>query len=57
MNVDVFIDGPQGRPSGGVHLLYEGEAVKKTDTYVLPATAPPSARPNSKSSRSNRSCG
>src|SRR5437660_3130561 len=26
--VDVFVDGPQGKPSGGVHLLYAGEKVR-----------------------------
>src|ERR1700758_2951309 len=25
LDVDVFIDGPQGKPSGGVHLLFAGE--------------------------------
>src|ERR1700684_420857 len=25
LDVDTFIDGPQGKPSGGVHLLYAGE--------------------------------
>jgi hypothetical protein len=28
MDVDVFIDGPEGKPSGGVHLLYAGEKVQ-----------------------------
>jgi hypothetical protein len=28
VDIDVFIDGPQGRPSAGVHLLYAGEPVK-----------------------------
>lgn len=27
LNVDVFIDGPQGRPSAGVHILFAGEKV------------------------------
>src|SRR5437660_11474882 len=27
LDVDVFVDGPQGKPSGGVHLLYAGEKV------------------------------
>src|SRR3954452_19325071 len=29
--VDVFMDGPQGKPSGGVHLLYAGEKVHPDD--------------------------
>jgi hypothetical protein len=36
MNVDMFIDGPQGRPSAGVHLLFAGERVKPHDQYALP---------------------
>src|SRR5438105_1586241 len=35
-DVDLFIDGPQGRPSAGVHLLFAGEPVKKTDEHPLP---------------------
>ena len=31
LDVDLFIDGPQGRPSAGVHLLYAGEPVKPGD--------------------------
>lgn len=36
IDIDVFIDGPQGRPSAGVHLLYSGEKVKNDDSYQLP---------------------
>ena len=36
LDVDVFIDGPQGRPSGGVHLLFAGEKVRPDDEHVLP---------------------
>src|SRR5216684_3458175 len=25
LEIEVFIDGPQGKPSGGVHLLFAGE--------------------------------
>src|SRR5271168_2085878 len=25
LDIDLFIDGPQGKPSGGVHLLFAGE--------------------------------
>jgi hypothetical protein len=30
-DVDVFVDGPDGRPSAGVHLLFAGEPVKPGD--------------------------
>lgn len=36
LNVDTFIDGPQGKPSGGVHLLFAGEKVRPGDEYLLP---------------------
>jgi hypothetical protein len=36
LNVDTFIDGPQGKPSGGIHLLYAGERVRRDDEYNLP---------------------
>ena len=36
MDIDVFIDGPQGKPSGGIHLLYAGEKVKREDDHTLP---------------------
>jgi hypothetical protein len=28
LDVDMFLDGPDGRPSAGVHLLYAGEKVR-----------------------------
>ncbi len=31
-----FIDGPQGKPSGGIHLLYAGEKVRRADDHDLP---------------------
>jgi hypothetical protein len=34
--VDFFLDGPGGRPSEGVHLLYAGEKVKETDPVPAP---------------------
>jgi hypothetical protein len=34
--VDTFIDGPQGKPSGGVHLLFAGEKVRQGDAHPLP---------------------
>ncbi len=35
--VDAFVDGPTGRPSEGVHLLFEGEKVKESDQVATPA--------------------
>jgi hypothetical protein len=35
LDVDLFVDGPQGKPSGGVHLLYAGEKVQSD--YLLPS--------------------
>ena len=36
MDVDVFIDGPQGKPSAGVHLLFADEKVRATDECSCP---------------------
>lgn len=36
LNVDAFIDGPQGKPSGGVHLLFAGEKLRQGDEHPLP---------------------
>ena len=36
MDVDVFIDGPQGKPSAGVHLLFADEKLRATDAYPCP---------------------
>jgi Uncharacterised nucleotidyltransferase len=36
LDIDTFIDGPQGKPSGWVHLLYAGEKVRRDDEYTLP---------------------
>ncbi len=36
LNIDTFIDGPQGKPSGGIHLLYAGEKVRQEDDHSLP---------------------
>src|SRR5271155_3853426 len=36
LNIDTFIDGPQGKPSGGIHVLYAGEKVRRDDDYPLP---------------------
>jgi hypothetical protein len=35
-NVDLFIDGPQGRPSEAIHLLFAGEKVRQDDEHSLP---------------------
>jgi hypothetical protein len=36
VDVDVFVDGPQGKPSGGVHLLYAGEKVRTDHEHPSP---------------------
>jgi len=36
LDIDTFIDGPQGKPSGGVHLLFAGEKVRPEDPHALP---------------------
>jgi hypothetical protein len=36
LDVDLFIDGPQGKPSGGVHLLFAGEKVRPEYEYPFP---------------------
>src|SRR4051812_6716333 len=36
MDVDVFIDGPEGKPSGGLHLLFAGEKVRVEDEHPCP---------------------
>ena len=33
LDIDTFIDGPQGKPSGGIHLLFAGEKVRRDDDY------------------------
>lgn len=34
--IDTFIDGPDGMPSSGIHLLYAGEKVLPNDLHTLP---------------------
>lgn len=34
--VDLFVEGPTGKPSQGVHLLFAGERVKGTDPLPTP---------------------
>lgn len=36
MDVDAFLDGPDGKPSGGVRLLYAGEKVRADHTVPCP---------------------
>ena len=36
LDLDTFIDGPQGKPSGGIHILFAGEKVRSEDEYLLP---------------------
>lgn len=36
LDVDAFIDGPQGKPSGGVHLLFAGEKLRPEDQLPCP---------------------
>jgi hypothetical protein len=36
IDVDLFIDGTQGRPSEAVHILYAGEKLKQNEEYDLP---------------------
>jgi hypothetical protein len=36
LDVDMFIDGPQGRPSEAVHILYAGEKVRPESDHMFP---------------------
>jgi hypothetical protein len=36
LDVDMFIDGSQGRPSEAVHILFAGEKVRPNDEHPLP---------------------
>ncbi len=36
LDVEMFIDGPQGRPSEAVHILFAGEKVRRDDEHNLP---------------------
>jgi hypothetical protein len=36
LDIDVFVDGPQGRPSGGVHILFAGEKVRPEYQHASP---------------------
>src|ERR1700692_2314121 len=35
LDIDLFIAGPQGKPSGGVHILFAGEKVRPDDEHPL----------------------
>src|SRR5207245_7702850 len=35
LDIDLFIDGPQGKPRGGSHLLFAGENVRPDDAHTL----------------------
>ena len=37
MDVDMFLDGPNGRPRDAVHLLYSEEIVRQGDTAATPS--------------------
>ena len=39
LDVETFIDGPQGRPSGGIHILFAGEKVRPEDEHGVPDLA------------------
>jgi hypothetical protein len=39
MDVDMFIDGPNGRPRDAVHILFAGEKVRQDDATVTPDVA------------------
>jgi hypothetical protein len=36
LDIDTFIDGPQGKPSGGIHILFDREKVRREDEHTLP---------------------
>ena len=36
MDVNVFLDGPEGKPSGGLHVLLAGEKVHVGDEFACP---------------------
>jgi hypothetical protein len=36
LDIDTFIDGPQGKPSGEIHILFAGEKVRQDDEHTLP---------------------
>ena len=34
LDMDTFIDGPQGKPSGGIHILFAGEKVRRDECHL-----------------------
>jgi len=36
LDVETFIDGPEGRPSGGVYIIFAGEKVRSSDEQSAP---------------------
>jgi hypothetical protein len=36
LDVNTFVDGPNGKPSGGVHILFASEKIRRDDEYTLP---------------------
>ena len=46
LDVDTFIDGPQGRPSDGVHILFAGEKVRRITNNLRRTSTNRSGRPN-----------
>jgi hypothetical protein len=36
LEVDRFIDGPQGKPSAGIHILFAGEKFRREDEHTVP---------------------
>src|SRR3984957_4964139 len=36
LDIDTFIDRPQGKPSGGIHILFAGEQIRPDDEHTLP---------------------
>ena len=55
LDIDTFVDGPQGKPSGGIHLLYAGEKVRRDDDYNLPEIEESERATNFRSSASKHS--
>src|SRR5262245_19284487 len=44
-DVDMFLDGPTGKPSAAVHLLYAGEKVRPNHTTLTPDVSDSEATP------------
>jgi len=57
LDVDVFVDGPEGRPSGGVHILFAARKCGRSTTIPRRVSMNQSGRPNFKLPHSTHSCG